>query len=62
MSAVSRTPDQGRIVGNAFMGFEIPILGVIEPGGVPINENKLRAAIVQIGVDVRPYPNGRLIP
>jgi hypothetical protein len=43
------------------MGFEIPILGVIEPGGVPIKENKLRAAIVQIGMDVRPITNGGLM-
>ena len=62
VSTASRNPDQGRVVGNRFMGFEIPILGVIEPGGVPIDENKLRAMIVQIGMDVRPITNGGLMP
>jgi hypothetical protein len=61
VSAVSRNPDQGRIVGDAFVVPGIPILGVFEPGGVAIKENKLRAAIVQIGVDIRPCSNGGLM-
>ena len=52
MSAVSRNPDQGRIVGNAFVVLGIPILGAFEPGGMPIEKNKLRAVIVQTGVDI----------
>ncbi len=61
MSAVSRNPDQGRIIGDAFVVLEIPILRVFEPGGVAIEKNKLRAAIVQIGMDVRRRTNGRLM-
>ena len=41
------------------MGFEIPILRVFEPGGVPIEENKLRAVIVQIAVHVVPLCDRR---
>ena len=56
-----RNPDQVRVVGDAIAGGEIPILGVPKPRGMAIQKDKLRAAIVQIGVDGRPFPNGGLI-
>jgi hypothetical protein len=43
-----RTPNQFRVVGDALMGFEIPIRFVIEPRNVTIEKNKLCPLIMQI--------------
>ena len=50
-----REPNQFRIIGKAFVGFEIPILCIVEPLDVAIEENKLCAMVMQIGMDIVPF-------
>ena len=50
----SREPNQLRIVGEAFVVFEIPIRRIFEPGGVTVEKRELCAVTVQIGMDVVP--------
>jgi hypothetical protein len=59
VGVVSRTPDQFRVVGDTLLGFEIPILGVFESCGMAVEEDKLRAVAVQVGMYVIPLGDRR---
>ena len=47
-----RNPDQVRIVGDAFVGDEVPILAAAEALRVAVKESELGALGVQVGMDV----------
>lgn len=49
---ISRIPDQAGIIRDALASLEIPIRGVLKPRDVTVEKNKLRALIVQGGMDV----------
>jgi len=48
------TPNQFRIVGEAFVVSEIPICRIFEPSRMAIQKDELRAATVQIGMNIVP--------
>jgi hypothetical protein len=51
VKAVSGAPDQFRIVGDSLARAEVPILGVPKTRDMAVEKNKLRAFVVQVGVN-----------
>lgn len=44
-------PDQFRIVRDTLARFEIPVFSIFKTRDVAVEKNKLRAAIMKVGVD-----------